>query len=109
MILDFLAPVGNHLWQSTLFAIAAAILTLPLLKNRAQVRYWLWFAASLKFLVPFSLRLALGGYLAPARATNDQLQPARYYSADVVSQPFTFTPQLLSGSAKRSCSHLRST
>jgi bla regulator protein blaR1 len=100
MILDFLAPVGNHLWQSTLFAIAAALLTLALRKNRAQVRYWLWFAASLKFLVPFSLLLSLGGYLAPARAANDQLQPARYYSADIVSQPFTFTPQLLSGSAK---------
>ncbi len=51
-----LAPaVGNHLWQSTLFAVAAGLLTLALRKNHARARYWLWLAASLKFLVPFSL------------------------------------------------------
>ena len=47
--------VGNHLWQSTLFAAAAGLLTLALRKNHARARYWLWLAASLKFLVPFSL------------------------------------------------------
>lgn len=31
----------NHLWQSTLFAVAAALLTLAFGKNRAQVRYCL--------------------------------------------------------------------
>ena len=29
-----------HLWQSTLFAGAAWLLTLALRKNSAQVRYW---------------------------------------------------------------------
>ena len=43
----------NHLWQSTLFVAAAGLLSLVLRGNRAQVRYWLWFAASFKFLVPF--------------------------------------------------------
>ena len=45
--------IGNHLWQSTLFAAAAGLLTLALRNNRAQVRYWLWLAASVKFLIPF--------------------------------------------------------
>jgi hypothetical protein len=47
--------VANHLWQSTIFAAAAAVLTLALRKNHARTRYWLWLAASVKFLVPFSL------------------------------------------------------
>lgn len=45
--------VANHLWQSTLFAVAAGTLTLLLRKNRAQARYWLWMIASVKFLFPF--------------------------------------------------------
>ncbi len=53
----------NHLWQSTVFAILTAILTLAFRKNRAQVRYWLWFSASIKFLLPFSLLLSLGSHL----------------------------------------------
>jgi uncharacterized protein (TIGR03435 family) len=53
----------NHLWQSTLFAAAAGLLTLAFRKNRAQVRYWLWFSASLKFLIPFSLLMSLGSHL----------------------------------------------
>ena len=44
MILNFLSDiratigpaVGNHLWQSTLFAIAAGLLTLSLRKNHAR-------------------------------------------------------------------------
>lgn len=60
MILDSLAPIANHLWQSTLFAGAAALLTLVLRKNPARVRHWIWVAASFKFLVPFSLLMALG-------------------------------------------------
>src|ERR1700683_3995779 len=53
----------RHLWQSTLFALAAGLMTLAFRGNRAQVRYWLWFSASLKFLVPFAVLLNLGGYL----------------------------------------------
>jgi bla regulator protein blaR1 len=51
----------NHLWQSTVFAIAAGLLTVAFRKNRAAVRYWLWFSASVKFLVPFTLLTMLGG------------------------------------------------
>ena len=48
-------PLANHPWQSTLFAVVAVLLTLVLSRNRAQTRYWLWLAASFKFLIPFSL------------------------------------------------------
>lgn len=52
--------VVAHLWQSTLFTGAAWLTTLAMRTNRAQVRYWLWFAASVKFLFPFSLLVGLG-------------------------------------------------
>ena len=50
-----IAIVANHLWQSTLFAVAAWLLTLALWNNRAAVRHAVWLAASVKFLIPFSL------------------------------------------------------
>lgn len=57
------APLANHLWQSTLFAAVVALVTLVLKNNRAQVRYALWLAASLKFLVPFALFVMIGSQL----------------------------------------------
>lgn len=50
----------NHIWQSTVFALTAGLLTLGFRANRATVRYWLWFSASVKFLMPFSLLIVLG-------------------------------------------------
>ncbi|HEV1287837.1 MAG TPA: TIGR03435 family protein [Bryobacteraceae bacterium] len=50
----------NHLWQSTLFAILAGLLTLTLKRNSARTRYWVWFAASVKFFIPFSLLVDAG-------------------------------------------------
>jgi beta-lactamase regulating signal transducer with metallopeptidase domain len=55
--------VIDHLWQSTLFAIAIGLLTLAFRRNRARVRYALWFCASVKFLVPFSLMMWLGSVI----------------------------------------------
>lgn len=52
--------LANHPWQSTLFAGVTGLLTLVQQKNRAAVRHGLWVAASVKFLVPFSL-LAIPG------------------------------------------------
>jgi uncharacterized protein (TIGR03435 family) len=49
----------HHVWQSTLFAATAALVLLAFRRNRAQVRYWLWFSASAKFLVPFSFLIGL--------------------------------------------------
>jgi len=80
--------IFNHLWQSTLFAILAGVLTLAFRKNRAQVRYWLWFSASLKFLIPFWLLLALGGYLGRSPAAKNISFPAVTYTVVQVAEPF---------------------
>jgi bla regulator protein BlaR1 len=61
-----IAHVIDHIWQSTLFAIAAGLLTLAFRRNRASVRFALWFAASVKFLVPFSVIMWLGSLIAPS-------------------------------------------
>jgi uncharacterized protein (TIGR03435 family) len=58
------ASIVNHLWQSTLFALLAALLVLALGNNAARVRYWVWFSASVKFLVPFSALSWLGSQLS---------------------------------------------
>lgn len=63
MLIGMLSELTNHLWQSTMFAFAAGLLTLVFRKNGAQIRYWLWLSASLKFLVPFSLLISAGSHL----------------------------------------------
>lgn len=60
-----IAMLGNHLWQSTLFALGVALVIAVLRHDAARIRYSLWLAASLKFLVPFSLLAAVGARLAP--------------------------------------------
>ena len=86
----------NHLWQSTVFAILAALLTLAFRKHRANVRYWLWFSASLKFFVPFSLLIGLGSHVRWAPATKAIAPPAVSIAIEQVSEPFpetvSFTP-----------------
>ena len=56
-------PLIDHLWQSTLCVLAAALLTLAFRKNGAKVRFFIWLGASVKFLVPFSVFVWLGKYL----------------------------------------------
>jgi bla regulator protein blaR1 len=93
------SAIFNHLWQSTVFAAVAALLALALRENHARARYWLWLAASCKFLVPFSLLVSLGVSVgtsiegvvesfwrsAPAIAA----QPEMTVMFDEISQPFT--------------------
>jgi uncharacterized protein (TIGR03435 family) len=79
----------NHLWQSTWFALGAALLSLAFRTNRAQVRYWLWFGASLKFLIPFSLLVSIGNQIE-WRAAPAIAQPRMILAVvDEISQPFT--------------------
>ena len=80
--------VGNHLWQSTLCVVMAGLLTLALRKNHARARYGLWLAASIKFLVPFSLLIALGSHLARPRIVP-QADTGFFAAMEQVSQPFT--------------------
>lgn len=79
--------IGNHLWQSTLFAAVAGLLTLMLRKNQARARYWLWLAASLKFLVPFSLLVGVGSYFGWSHASA-VANSGMYFAMQEVSQPF---------------------
>jgi bla regulator protein BlaR1 len=58
-----LTEIVNHLWQSTLIAAVIAALMGVLRDYGAHVRYWLWWAASVKFLLPFSLLALLGSAL----------------------------------------------
>jgi bla regulator protein BlaR1 len=55
-----IAELANHLWQSTLVAGLAWLVTLALRRDRAGVRHAVWLAASLKFLVPFSVVTSVG-------------------------------------------------
>jgi uncharacterized protein (TIGR03435 family) len=83
-----LAPLANHLWQSTIFAGTAGLLTLLLRKNRAQTRYWLWLIASAKFLVPFSLLISLGSHLGWSRPASIT-QPVFTVAMQQIGQPFS--------------------
>jgi uncharacterized protein (TIGR03435 family) len=55
-----ISELVNHLWQSTLFACVVGLFAWMLRTNGAAVRHGLWVAASVKFLVPFSLLIGLG-------------------------------------------------
>lgn len=61
--ISWASPLVNHLWQSTVVAGIAALLALALRKNHARIRHWIWMAASIKFLLPFSLLIAAGAWL----------------------------------------------
>ncbi len=84
--------VTNHLWQSTIFALAAATLALALRNNRAQIRYWLWLSASVKFLIPFALLIALGSNfrdtLAARRIAPEFTVPVVSLKMMQITQPF---------------------
>src|SRR6185436_9439641 len=77
----------NHLWQSTIFAAAVAVVAVAFRRNRAQVRYWLWLAASIKFLIPFSAFLWIGTQieLVPLERSGQAIVNV----LDNVAQPFT--------------------
>ena len=85
---DLAPTLGNHLWQSTLFAAAAGLLTFMLRKNHARARYWLWLAASVKFLIPFSLLVSIGTYLAWSHA-SPAADGGLYVAVEAISQPFS--------------------
>jgi bla regulator protein blaR1 len=83
--------LAGHLWQSTFFALAAGLTTAAFRGNRAQVRYWLWLSASLKFLVPFALLLNLGSYL------ETRMPAARQVASQITTPAVSWTVEEFSG------------
>lgn len=83
----------THLWQSTLFAIVAALLTLVFRKNRAKVRFTLWLSASLKFFIPFALLMNIGSHIQWTPATHEIVTeyatPAVSLAVEYVAEPFS--------------------
>jgi beta-lactamase regulating signal transducer with metallopeptidase domain len=55
--------VLDHLWQSTCIAAVLGLASWVFRSHGAHVRYALWFAASIKFLLPFSLLITLGAQI----------------------------------------------
>jgi bla regulator protein blaR1 len=86
------AAVANHLWQSTIFGVAASLTALQLRRNRAHVRHAIWLAASVKFLIPFSLLIDLGALLRRPQRPSLSLQTTLSSAMSVVGQPFSGLP-----------------
>ena len=87
---DALRFAADHLWQSTIFAALASLAALALREHRAQIRYWIWMAASLKFLLPFAALTAIGGALS-WRTVEVVPYENPVVLIESVSQPFTQT------------------
>ena len=85
---ELLALAGDHLWQSTLFAAAALVCAALLKRHSAAVRYWVWFVASAKFLVPIAALVAVGGY-SSWRVIEIVPYSEGPVLIEAVSQPFT--------------------
>ena len=98
-----LAMVADHLWQSTIFAAIAALLAFMHRRERAQVRYGLWLAASLKFLVPFALLVALGGHISWPWSVAAPSRTVAFIQT--VSQPYAQTPLDLAAATSPKVAH----
>lgn len=85
------AAIIAHVWQSTLCVLAAWILTMFLRRHTARVRYLVWLAASLKFLLPFSALTALGLALRPADRPRMDFLPEGFVAgaASLAQVPFS--------------------
>jgi bla regulator protein blaR1 len=76
-----------HLWQSTAFAALAWIFTLALRNYPARGRFWVWMAASIKFLVPFSMLTALGIHWTRPSSPGPRLRTI-YSVIEQINRPF---------------------
>ena len=82
-----IAFIAVHLWQSTLFLMAAWLLTRACGNNAAAIRYWIWFAASAKFLVPLALLQWLGDLLGRSLASPLPVDPVLIETANAIFTP----------------------
>jgi TonB family protein len=77
--------LANHLWQSTLYLAAAALIVRLLKQQDARWRYAIWLSASFKFLLPFAVLIAMGSRLPHPAAPTVTVSVA----VQTMSQPFT--------------------
>ena len=81
--------LGNHLWQCTVFGAAAAVLAFVFRKLNARIRCWIWLTASAKFLIPFSLIIAIVGSLDISLKHTAPAAPQTAIAyLENISQPF---------------------
>jgi uncharacterized protein (TIGR03435 family) len=78
--------VANHVWQSTWFVVLVWLATMALRRNGARVRFWLWMAASVKFLLPLSMLVGLGQRFQ-WRSVPATVQPAVSFVMEDVLAP----------------------
>jgi len=79
--------VANHLWQSTAFAAAVALLVVVFRTFGPRVRYVLWLAASAKFLMPFAILSTAGRWFG--RRAEMPTVPSFSFAIEHVNEPFS--------------------
>jgi hypothetical protein len=84
-----LSPLVDHLWQSILCLLLAALCVLLARRNGALVRLWLWRLAALKFVVPFAVIARFGGAIGLPGRWPDEGAPPALLQAIQNSLPFT--------------------
>ena len=80
--------VGNHLWQSTVCALVAALVARLVGSGHPHVQHRIWLVASAKFLLPFSLLVAAGATLRAAMGPT-AVFPMLPASVSALSEPFS--------------------
>jgi len=88
------SAIVDHLWQSTLFALVTWVFTLALRNNAARVRYWVWMAASIKFLIPFSLLTLLGNQFSWQSSAVTSTSNVFISAVQQLAEPLT-TPEIV--------------
>jgi Zn-dependent protease with chaperone function len=81
------ALVAIHLWQSTLVLVAAWVLTFLYRRNAAEVRFLIWFGASLKFLLPLAALQWLGDWLGQTLPQPLAVDPLLIETANAIFTP----------------------
>jgi uncharacterized protein (TIGR03435 family) len=101
MTANLLSAVGVHLWQSTLFAAIAVVVLATLLRGReARIRYAVWLAASLKFLVPFAALMSVGAAIGSIRpGVAPMPEPIRVIVKQATVMPPALMPRTVAATA----------
>lgn len=98
------AVLLNHLWQSTVVVGIAWLLALSLRSNQAGIRFWVWMAASVKFLLPFSFLIAAGEWIGSFFAAPVVVRPSLVGAMQQIEQPFP-QPGYISASSPLAMTH----